>query len=208
MSIIQEVGTDYFSSRFQGCIFLGPNGNPHYVESIARASSQRVNCREVLSVKDSRQALVPFEFFQTFKFLTVPELGWRAAEKGRVLVRLQRNNSSYTRGVTIKNVFRSYAPHTEYMFNMGKLNRQLVDATDYLVKLVTEPGHMSMTEGVKALNRGNIMSFTVNAKVAVVPENNSLYNIFCNADHVANVSPEGQVTMLAGCEDFDPETLQ
>lgn len=207
-NIVEQVGPDYFSPRFQGSIFIGPNGNPFYIDRIDCPSTKLVNCREVRSPNGSVEATVPFEYFQTFKFLAVPELGWRAAEKGRMLVRLQRNNTSYTRGITTKNVHREYAPHTEYMFSLGKLKKIDVETVDYLVSLVTKPNHLTMAEGIEALNRGAIMSFTNNSKVAVVPESNNSYKLFCNADHVANVSPEGEVCVLAGCEDFDPETLQ
>ena len=207
-NIVEQVTPDYFSGRFAGCMFFGPTGNPCYIEAVNNQRRGVVNCKEFLSAKDSKQTQVPFEFFQSFNFLAVPELGWRAAESGRVLVRLQRNNSSYTRGITTKNVMREYAPHTEYMISMNKLKRAELDTPGYLVMLVTKPNHLTMAEGLEKLNRGAIMAFTNSAKVAVVPESNNSYNLFCNADHVANVTPEGEVRVLAGCEDFDPETLQ
>ena len=58
------------------------------------------------------------------------------------------------------------------------------------------------------MNKGKIMAFSNSAHVAVVPESNTLYNILCNSSHVANITPEGEVTVLEGCEDFEQEILQ
>lgn len=208
MNIVEQVGPEYFSGRFAGCIFVGPNGNPHYIEGIHNSRSGQVNCKEVESPKSVRNANIPFDFFDTFKFLTVPEIGWRTVEGGRVMVRLQRNNTSYTRGITLKNVHKEYAEHTEYMFSMGKINKKDIELGSYLATLVTRPEHLSMAEGVDAMNKGKIMAFSNSAHIAVVPESNTVYNILCNSTHVANISPEGEVSVLEGCEDFELEILQ
>lgn len=208
MTIVEQVGPDYFASRFTGCVFIGPNGNPHYIDGVNNPRSRQVNCKEVESLKSVRNVTIPFDFFETFKFLSVPEIGWRSAEGGRVLVRLQRNNTSYTRGITLKNLHREYAEHTEYMFDMGKLCKKDTELGSYLATLVTRPEHLSISEGVEAMNKGKIIAFSNSAHVAVVPESNTMYNILCNSTHVANITPEGEVKVLEGCEDFELETLQ
>ena len=208
MNIVEQVGAEYFSGRFAGCIFVGPNGNPHYIDGVMNPRSGLVNCKEVETPKSVRNTAIPFDFFESFKFLSMPEVGWRSAEDGRVMVRLQRNNTSYTRGITLKNVLKEYAEHTEYMFNMGKISKKDVELGSYLATLVTRPSHLSMQEGVDAMNKGKLMAFTNSAHVAVVPESDSVYNILCNSTHVANVSPEGEVSVLEGCEDFELEILQ
>lgn len=208
MNIVDQVGWEYFSTRFNGCVFIGPSAAPHYIEGVNNSRSRLVQCKEVESYKSARNVTLPYDFFESFKFLAVPEVGWRAAEGGRLLVRLERNNTSYTRGITLKNLTRDYAMHTEYMFNMGKLSRRDVELPAYTATLVTKPEHMSMRDGLEAMNKGEIMAFTNSAHIAVVPESNTTYNILCGSSHVANVSPEGEVTLMAGCEDFELETLQ
>ena len=208
MNIIEQVGPEYFSGRFAGCIFVGPNGNPHYIEGIQNRRSGQVNCKEVETPKSVRNVNIPFDFFESFKFLTMPEIGWRTSEGGRVMVRLRRNNTSFTRGITLKNVHREYADHTEYMFSMGKVSKRDVELGSYLATMVARPEHLSIAEGLEAMNKGKIMAFSNSAHVAVVPESNTLYNILCNSSHVANITPEGEVTVLEGCEDFEQEILQ
>lgn len=207
MSIVEQVSPDYFSHRFSGCIFIGPNGNPHYVEHV-NSLERGVNCKDVKSLRSVENTILPCDFFESFKFLTVPEIGWRSAEGGRVLLHFQRNNTSYTRGITLKNLHKFYAEHTEYMFSMGKVQKKDVELPSYISTLVAKPEHLSMQEGLHALNRGSLLSFTNSAHVAVIPESDSMYNIFCDRSHVANVTPEGEVSVLAGCHDFDPEILQ
>lgn len=208
MNMIQQVGVDYFSTRFSGCIFIGPNGNPYYIECIRDHRSGVVSCKEVEGVKSARNVSVPFDFFMSYKFLSVPEVGWRTYDGGRFAVFLQRNNTSYTRGITTKNLKRVYADHTEYLFRMGKLSRTDVDLPSYLATLVARPEHLSMAEGVEAMNKGKIMAFSNSAHIAVVPESNTVYNILCDSTHVANITPEGEVSVLEGHEEFDLEILQ
>lgn len=208
MNIIEQVGAEYFAGRFTGCIFVGPNGNPHYIDGIQNHRSGQVNCKEVETLKSVRSVNIPFDFFDSFKFLTMPEIGWRTSEGGRVMVHLQRNNTSYTRGITLKNVHRKYADHTEYMFSMGKISKKDVELSSYLATLVARPEHLTMVEGLNAMNKSKIMSFSNSAHIAVVPESNTVYNILCNSTHVANITPEGEVSVLEGCEDFELEILQ
>lgn len=206
MNLVQQVGAEYFSSRFGGCIFVGPNDKPHYIEGVS--VRRTVNCKEAESHKQLKNVELPFDFFSTFKFLAVPELGWRSADDGRVLLRYSRDNKSYTRGITLKNVSREYAEHTEYMFGMGKLNKKDIEAPSFIASTVVQPEHLSMSDGVEAMKNGKIMAFTNSASVAVVPESDSLFNIYCGSTHVANTTPEGEITLVSGCEDFDLETLQ
>lgn len=208
MNIIEQVGADYFSSRFQGCIFIGPDNAPHYVEGVTTQRSGVVQCKKVENYKSVVNANIPFDFFESFSFLAVPEVGWRATEGGRVLVNFTRNNSSYTRGITLKNLWRTYADHTEYMFHMGKLKKADFELPSYVTMQVTKPEHTPMSDGLAAMNSGKIVGFTNSARIAVVPESNSVYNIYCDHAHVANISPEGEISVLEGCEDFEPEILQ
>lgn len=207
MNLVDQVGWDYFATRLGGCIFIN-DGKTFYIEGITGSRSRHVNCKEVESAKSLRSEQFPFEFFKSFSFLKVPPLGWRTSHDGRVLVYTSRNNASYTRGITLKNIQREYAPHTEYMFRMGKVSRTDMDLPGYKALLVTKPEHLSMQDGLAAMNRGKIMSFTNSENIAVVPESDSVYNVMCGLTHVANISPEGQVSLLPGHEDFDTEILQ
>lgn len=207
MNLVEQVGWDYFGSRLSGCIFTHED-KTFVIEGITGSRARHVNVKEVESPKSLKAETIPFDFFQSFSFLRVPPLGWRTSHHGRVLVRLSRNNSSYTRGVTLKNMHREFAPHTEYMFRMGKLLRFDTDLPGYKALLVTKPGHLSMSEGLDALNKGRLLSFTNSENIAVVPESDSIYNIMCGSAHVANISPEGEVQVLPGHEDFDTEILQ
>lgn len=207
MNIVQQVTPDYFSGRFSGCIFIGPNGNPHFIEGILN-SERGVNCKEVKSPRTVENTILPFDFFESFSFLAVPEIGWRMAEDGRVMAHLQRNNTSYTRGITLKNVHKFYAEHTEYMFSMGKIAKKDVELPSYLATLVAKPNHLSMQDGLYALNTGKVMAFSNGPHVAVIPESDSVYNIFCDRAHAANITPEGEISLLADCPDFDLEILQ
>lgn len=207
MNLVEQVGWEHFSGRFAGCIFLH-EGRPHIIQGINSSRSREVTCKEVESPKTLRNVELPFEVFYSFNFLKVPPLGWRCTDSGRVLVMMSRNNTSYTRGVTTKNIVQQFAAHTEYMFSMGKLAKEDMELPGFKALMVTRPEHMPMAEGIDALNKGRILSFTNSEHIAVVPESDSVYNIFCETAHVANVSPEGEVTVLPGNDDFDLEIMQ
>lgn len=206
MNIVEQVGADYFSSRFGGSFFFGPNGQPCILQGAF--SRNVVDAHEVTGPKTAKTIHIPRDFFQSFQFLTMPPLGWRSAQRGRVLVYLSRNNTSYTRGVNSKNIFKTFAPHTEYMFRMGKLDKLELLRAEQLLLLVANPQHMSMEEGMAELNAGKRMAFTNGDEIAIVPESNTKYNIYCGTQIVADITPEGEVTVREGCEDFESEVLK
>jgi len=211
MNIVDDVGMNYFLDRFNGCIFLGENGNPHILEHIRGqriAQDANIRCLEVIGegFKASVQRTeVSREFFSSLSFLKLPPIGYRMSEDGRYLCYFQRKNTSYTRGITTGNCVRSYADHTKYMFDMGKLNRIKAEEKQVLASILAKPRFHTLTEGVEHLNNGDLLCFVNSPDIAVVPENEELYNVMFKQVHVGNINPDGELSMLPSFSDVELE---
>jgi hypothetical protein len=198
MSIIKDVSVDYFVQRFNGSIFLGPNGNVHFLDG-GRYTRDTVTAKEITGEEfkaTARSVSLPHDFFSDMNFLRLPPLGYRTAENGRYLCYFQRKNSSYTRGYTHGNATRSYADHTQYMFDMGKLEKERAEKPEVVASLLAKPRFFTIGEGLEEMNKGKLFCFANNPDIAVVPEDDNVYNVIFKQTHVANFSPEGELTLL------------
>lgn len=198
MSIIKDVGIDYFMQRFNGSVFLGENGNVHFFEG-GRYTRDTVTVKEVTGEElkaTARWVDVPHDFFVNLNFLSLPPLGYRTADRGRYLCYFQRKNSSYTRGYTVSNASRKYADHTLYMFEMGKLEKAKAERHEVVAALLAKPRFLTLSEGLEEMNKGKLLCFANSPDIAVVPEDDSKYNVIFKDVHVGNITPEGEMFLL------------
>lgn len=207
MSIIKEVGRDYFESRFSNCFFIGPSGNTCIIRSRSRPRDA-IDCVEVKSVKNqvvTTDVAVPHSFFTDMGVFKTPPLGYRHDRGGLFLASFYRDNTSYTRGVCTANLKHTYALHTQLLMRMKKLPT----STDeyYSANLIMKPKFLSVGEGVEAMNKGKLLSFAASADVAVIPQEGDNYGVAFRGVKVADLTPEGEM-MFDVNGDHEPADLE
>ena len=208
MSIIKDVGIEYFVARFSGSIFIGENGNVHFLNG--NGNRNTVGATEVVGddlKATTKRVDIPHDFFKDMNFLRLPPLGYRSADRGRYLCYFERKNHSYTRGYTHGNSSRTYADHTLYMFDMGRLQRPSVERQEVLASLIAKPRFFTLGEGLEEMNKGKLLCFANSPDIAVVAEDDEKYNVIFKKNHVANLSPEGEMSLLPQYGDIELELV-
>lgn len=210
MNLINDVGRAYFADRLRGCVFKGPDGSTCILDDDPYFDGD-VRVRKIkMSGMQATQSIehIPKNFFTSLKFLKVPPLGYRTASRGRVLLYMSRNNTTYTRGISVpNNLTVEYSPHTEFLISMRKINHTKLMNDGFLASLVLNPEYLTLDEGIKQLNAGSILSFAINHEYAVAPEDDTTYTLLFNKKKVGTVTPEAEIRLLPEFSDLELEAL-
>lgn len=193
-NLVQELGREYFLQRFKGTFFKGPDDatcimrrHPGDGEAEVDKIVGTVNKPEIESI------LVPDEFFSDMRVFATPELGWRSAAQGKYLARLNRNNTSYHRGVASQNIGRNVSDLTMWLANEGVISLSYYAREATLAKLVMEPEYLSLSEGLTKIGSGEILSFCISANMAVFAEGEEDMALMFNANKVGTINLRGEI---------------
>lgn len=199
-NLISELGRPYFNERFGNSFFKGPNGHPCYVMRSERTAVietpeivRAVEVKGSLSKPTVDEIEIPADFFSSMEVFAVPELGWRMAAKGKYLARFERNNRSYHRGVAFSNLIRSHHDMTLWAADEGIISLEHYTRHANTVKLVMEPEYMPLSEGIKEMAQGKLLSFAVSANLAVVPDLDDKFALLFGYNKVGTITPEGEI---------------
>ena len=200
-NIVDKYGREWFANKFNGSYFsyrgvparvLQPERDPHNRNKtvVLTALCPRVN-DEVKSI----QARIPADYFTDSGMFSVPELGYRHADNGKGLYFLRRNNASYVRGLSTRNIQVYESDFTRYLRTIGVRSPALNE--NQLNNIVIEPNFIPLYKGIKLMLSGKLLSFAASAAVAVVPsanEDSSLTILMCDKQ-IGTVSASGVVSM-------------
>lgn len=195
MNIIQEMGRDYFNQRCAGGIFLSPEGIANYV---VEANTQSVVCKQMtgeVGKLKTEQRIYPHDHFTSFNLFRVPELGWRAAMDGRILVRYTRNNTRYERAVCQRNVVTEIHPLMATLIDTAAVSATYYQQQGVQAKMIAEPGFLTMADGLERMRSGEILSFVVTPHVVVAAESDDRAVIYFGTTPAGIADLSGEVTI-------------
>lgn len=208
MNMVQQLGTDYFSQRFGGSFFLGPEGHPCKIENRRWRDDTSVPTITYTGTPEKpgvTEGYTPADYFPDMSILRTPRLGWRTAGRGKYLAHLSRNNTSYQRGVCPANLKRELAPHTSYLINYGEFAAGTFMSDSATALLIFNQKYLPLAEGIELLNAGKILAFAVSPAFAIVPQDEDTYAMLAHNRKVGTVSKSGGINLLIP---FNPEMLE
>lgn len=198
-NLLSQYGSDWFFSKFSGSFFKY-NNIPHYVgSSIGRRTANIPSFRLVRDEEDNVRAeecTVPAEVFTDVGVFSVPYLGWRWGKQGKYLSYYTRNNNSYRRGLSNSNMIVDASGMTRWLMGTGNLDRSILDPAYQAYKAMC-PDFLPITEGVRKMAEGEILSFAASPTVAILPtEDENQFAVMFKQKQAGVVSPDGRMSLV------------
>lgn len=190
MNLMQEFGPRYVNDRSRGAVFVHPEGWTGIMEQAFDNGEVDVTKVEGnigrLSVE---KITLPHDYFTGLKVFDVPELGWRTAQNGRVLVHL-RQSAGYSRGVAPRNnLITEFSDMTQYMFENRAVSSAYYQRQDVQAKLITSPVYLTLSTGLQLLREGEIASFAISPILAVcATDDESIANLYVRTRVVGTIN--------------------
>lgn len=211
--MVQELGLDYFRTRFSGAFFLDDEENVCIIDSDRRITDRRDEANDRYdgynipvtklggtAEKPTVEPIVmPSAWFDGMHRFAYPQLGYREAANGKVLVNFSRNNRSYQRGISKQNLVRDTAIHTAYMYDTGNVSSEYYTRPSTTALLIFKPTFTSLADGLAKMNEEQIMSFVLSPNLAVVhnlQEDSDNYNILFRGRHIGHLERDGSMNFL------------
>ncbi len=200
-NLVDQYGPDWFNNKFGSTMFRHKGVACRVIEAtsrrVGRKSVNEVMCRAVSRVNGKLQAAnirLPASGFSDTDMFSSGELGYRHAEKGKYLVYVRRNNSSYARGMSLRNLVYQESALTSFLVDEGLLSYFPNEDEQHL--MVMEPSFIPIRRGIKLMLEGKIASFAASPTIAVVPHTDaeSLVVLFCDKQ-IGTVSADGVVNI-------------
>lgn len=171
--LVTKYGRDWFNNKFPGSYFMF-NGIPARVGRAERDPVERDKFRVAITAcprvdGEVRPAArhIPSDYFQNSEMFGVPELGYRHAQGGKWLAFLRRNNGSYVRGLSTRNLNVFESDFTIFLRTQG-IRPAPVDE-NALTSIVMQPNFIPLHRGIKLMLEGKLLSFAASPTIAVMP---------------------------------------
>lgn len=196
-NLITQYGANWFISKFGGSIFM-LNGEPHIVTPDSSGWRTQVPCNR-LDLADNgfsvtrQDVRVSADVFTDASVFAIPNLGWRSLDKGRLLVYLSRNNSSYHRGLASRNLNIETSSLTTLLHRRGGYTTQ-INPIDYL-RAAAMPEFMTLMEGIEKIRNEEILSFAVSSTVAVLPLNGEQLRVMFKQKVAGIINPDNTMQL-------------
>lgn len=198
-NLVTQYGSDWFYSKFSGSFFRH-EGAPFKV--IPNSGSRRTAWIPCLKLEKNEEGTVRgteinvnVAAFTDVSVFSVPNLGWRSALKGKYLAYYYRNNNSYHRGLSSRNMAVNESAMTRWLSRHSDYNRDAVD-DNFLAYTAMCPEFLPLTEGVAKMARGEILSFAVSPTVAVLPNDEDSFAVMFKEKVAGHVSPDGNMSLV------------
>ena len=190
MNLIQKYGASWFNSKFHGSYYMRDG----VLASIYNVEYDHVGVKMYPKHRKVFIARAKHDEFPDSSMFHIPEMGYRTHDKGKWLTYLGRNNTSYHRGLRVRDITRSTSSLTSYL----KTQTRVVEPKEYeLVRLIYSPNYIPMHVGIKLMLEGKLMSFAASASVAVIPDHESDgLLILMNENVVGRVDESGTLSYL------------
>lgn len=190
MNLIEKYGSEWFSDKFLDCLFLY-QGNILIVKAFT--DDEQIVC---VNRKENTYVKVPTSYFNASRVFSTPEIGWRSSkETGSFLAYMTKRNS-YKRGITLTNLSYTISGPSKALkrFGTDKIKKEINEALEDTPYMVFHPHHMSLEEGLSALNDGSRLSFTLNHKIAVAVKSSRTYTVYVNQLPAGTITTSGKLT--------------
>lgn len=196
MNLVQAFGESYFSNRFGGAFFLTEDGTPAIIRS---AGSRGVDCVLCQGTVESPKLLdihIPKDYFSDMKLFDIPNMGWRAAGRGRFLAYIERNSGGYRRGTTRDSLDVGVSPMTAALEECGTLDVSNYTRESAIARMVLAPSFTPFTQGVQDILAGRIVGFAVSHNLAVYVQDDDTLAIMLGKRKVGSVDSSGKTTFV------------
>lgn len=192
-------GTDRFYSKFSSSLFKngedvcyinpegrGGNGNQISARKLRYTASGRVSAT-------TEQVYFPHDFFSDMSVFATPDLGWRMAAGGKVLLHLARNPGSTHRGIRVAGLDSHISDMTRYLHDTGAVDLSGETSPVKMAHMVMCPSYVTVQEGIAAARAGRLAGFAVSADVAVMPAANNTFTIWYRRKAVGTIDADGRI---------------
>lgn len=193
-NLLKELGQGYFTERFKGSMFKGPDDSTCVIEEVE--DSEQVLAKKLagsVAKPVIESVLIPADFFVDMSVFATPELGWRSCAQGKYLAYFYRNNRSYHRGTAASNVDRNISEFSYWIASNDSLSLSYYGNDNITSKLIMEPEYISLTEGVAKIADGKLLSFCISASMAVHAEEDEVMALMFGPSKVGTININGEI---------------
>ena len=207
MNIIDSTNKDYFLRKFGGAMFLDEEGNPCLLPAVDVSGLTSISMYtqegkvRALALQGSpeksskKERIFDLDFFDNMDKFKVPDLGWRQAAEGRVLVHMSRVARIYKKGVTVDGLELHWASHTRDLMDTGNISTEYYNRPNVKAHMLLKPKFLTMQEGVRRMLDGNILAFAASPNIAVVPASDNSLSILYGKNKVGDIDANARITL-------------
>lgn len=195
-NLVEQYGSSWFMNKFNGCFFLH-NEEPHIVQNNGTRWRTNVPCIKAEKGDEGYvgcETVVPADAFADVSVFSVPNLGWRSADKGRGLYYLARNNSSYYRGLSQRNVTATPSALTTWL--QGYAGYNVAPNKEMLAHISLVPEFLSIPDGVAKIRAEEILSFAASPTIAVFPIGEDKMAVMFKQKRAGTIMPDDSMTLI------------
>lgn len=200
MNLVQDFGIGYFLQQFSGAYFM----KDEHVLRIHRNAGDwysgnrgAIRCEKATGTAARMKVIaedVPEDFFASFSTFSYPDLGWRTAANGMLIMRCEFAVGSYRRGLQPDNVHKVFHPFSVECANLGLLDPSPYTNGMRLGTLLMRPVYYSFAEGMSLIAKKKLLAFAVNADILVAPGAGDTYDIIAGEHVIGAVNADGVLT--------------
>lgn len=197
-NLVEQYGPDWFTSKFNGSFFMHED-TPHIVKVVAgRSFRTNVPCRKLIKEGSTVTALdttVRTEVFTDASVFSVRNLGWRTWDSGKVLEYFSRNNNSYYRGLSIRNLTVAPSHLTMWLRGMGAVGYDSDNEAMQAYKAL-KPDFIPLTEGIAKIRAEEIISFAASPTIAVLPSEDDRLVVMFKQKQAGFINGDNSMSLL------------
>ena len=195
-NLIEQYGRDWFISKFNGSFFLH-EGEPHIVAAgLNNNWRTNVPCKKLTKQEERvvvQQVYVPHTMFTDVSVFSIPNLGWRSLDKGRYLSYYKRNNNSYHRGLSMRNLTQEDSQLTRWL--AVRSGWEMPNADTMVPYAAMCPEFIPLTEGIEKIRNQEIVSFAASPTIAVFPIGNDQLAVMFKQKQAGVINPDNSMTL-------------
>lgn len=197
-NLVEQYGMNWFLSKFSGSFFMHED-KPHVVRSDVDSFRYTVNvpCYSLEQTGEStisrNDVSIPATEFNDISKFSVGGLGWRSSDKGRYLAYFKRNNRSYHRGLSLRNLVIEVSHMTKWLSTYTNYNIRRDEAA--LAWLSLRPTFHSLHEGLEMVRNKEIVSFAISPTIAIMPDKDDKMAILFKTLKAGTVDLDGNMQL-------------
>jgi hypothetical protein len=195
-NLIERLGADYCSQRMNGTLFNYKNSTYEFgsVEPDGVYATKYSGSPEKVKIAHE---FVPCDFFENWKALNWPTLGYRQAANGQVIIQVGRRNS-VQRGLNRGQLWAHFHPVSMSAQAKFGVDLSYFSSGGALFLMTMQPSYTKFSEGLEQVMKGTIPAFAVSADFAVAPnEEVEFLEVLFRGRRIGTISDSGAVKITA-----------
>lgn len=197
-NLIDDLGINYVNDGNVGLVgaLLFHNNLPHQITRIRGDGIETVRYSGNMAKPSMEEVILPTNLLDKgFESLAHPDLGYRTAANGKLLLEF-RQQQSFRRGLQLGEIKIRYPPVTQYIADRFDIDLRYYNRGEVKALATIEPCFMSLAEGLQRVKDRDIFVFAISPKLAVMPcsRPKEYLEIVYDGRAVGNISPEGKIT--------------